>query len=394
MDFKEKILDLTRTYYPDIVKVYHQLHSNPELSGKEFSTSKTICKILDNLNIPYKKGFAKHGIVAHISNNNSKKVIALRADMDALPISESTKLPFKSLNPGIMHACGHDIHMSCLLGTAMVLNDLKEELEGIVKLIFQPSEEKIPGGAKKMIDEGVFDDIKPDIILAQHVMPELNTGTIGLRSGMMMASSDKIEITVKGKGGHAALPAQSVDPVVISAHLILSLQQIISRKSLPIIPSVLSFGKVEANGSHNIIPDEVKILGTFRTYNEVWRNQAHKTIESMSKTLTESMGGKCEVIIHKGYPALINDDKTTQLVKKLSRDFLGISNVLELDPDMGSEDFAYFAEQVPAVLYRLGVSKNKDSFIPLHNSQFYADTDSFIPGTSLMAYLAFSLLKN
>ncbi len=390
-----KIKQISSEKYPEVLEIFKEFHAYPELSGEEQATSDRICRILETLEIPYKHGFAGHGIVAKLSNPNAdnKRIIGIRADMDALPIEEENGLPYCSKHPGIMHACGHDFHMASLLGTAMVLNEFRQELQGTVLLIFQPSEEQIPGGAKQMIEEGALGDIKPDVILAQHVMPELKTGSIGLRSGMMMASSDQVQIRIKGKGGHGALPFQVIDPILIAAHLIISLQQVISRRAKPTVPTVLSFGKIEGGSAHNIIPDSVELLGTFRTYDEVWRKEAHDIIQHMSQTLCRSMGARCQVIIDKGYPAVINAHETALAVQKTAETFLGKSQVIQLDPDMGSEDFSYFAEQSPAVLYRLGVGPLDSPAVPLHNSRFIGDPEALKTGTALMSYLALSLLE-
>ena len=392
MTIKERIEKLTKDVYPDVVKIYHHLHQNPELSFQEFQTADFICQQLEKLKIPYKKGFAKTGIVATIiCQNPLKKVVALRADMDALPVLEDLKLNFKSKNEGIMHACGHDIHMANLLGSASILNTLKDEIEGTVLLVFQPGEEKLPGGAKTMLDEKALDPA-PHIVIGQHVMPELPAGIIGLKPGKYMASTDEIFITIKGEGGHAAMPERFTDTVLIASQIIVTLQQVVSRKANPSIPSVLSFGKVTANGATNIIPGTVAIEGTFRTMDEKWRYEAHKIISDITQSTAQMMGGSCEIKVVNGYPALTNDDTTSHLVRDFLSEYLGDDKVVTLEPQMTAEDFAYFAETYPSVFYRLGTGIKGESNPPLHSSQFIVNENALLTGIGSMAYIAYKLL--
>ncbi len=303
--------------------------------------------------------------------------VALRADMDGLPVHEKNDLPYKSQNEGKMHACGHDLHMSALLGASRILHSLRDEFDGKILLIFQPAEEKLPGGAKLMLQEGVFADGLPDLIIGQHVMPLLDSGKIGYRPGKYMASTDEIYLTVRGSGGHAAMPWQLTDPVLIAAHIIVALQQIVSRLANPAIPSVLSFGKVEALGATNIIPSEVKMAGTFRTMNEVWRREAHEKITQMAKSIAAGMGGSCEVDIHHGYPVLFNHEEYTRRAVSYSQKLLGEKNVVDLELRMTAEDFAYFAEKIPGVFYRFGITDAEGKYSsPLHSSGFMADEEA------------------
>ncbi len=333
---------------------------------------------------------AKTGVVGTIKfRNPEKKTVALRADMDALPINEENDVDYISKNEGIMHACGHDAHMASLLGVAKILSQMTDELEGTVKLIFQPAEESLPGGAKGMIEEGVLKNPKPESIFGQHVYPSLESGKVGIRSGKYMASSDEIYINIKGKGGHAATPHLTIDPIVISSHIIIALQQIVSRTAKPDMPTVLSFGKIEANGRNNVIPENVKLHGTFRTFNEEWRNKAHQKIKDIAINISNSFGAKCDVEIIKGYPFLSNDIKLSEFFRKNAEDYLGKNNVVDLDIAMTAEDFSYYSHVIPACFYRLG-TRNKEKGITsaLHTSTFNIDEKALETGMGLMAWIA------
>ncbi len=392
---KTRIRELAAQYLQDVIQWRRQLHSKPELAFEEVETAKFICARLDEMNIPYTKGVARTGVVAMIEGlSPQSKTVALRADMDALAINELNHSPYKSAKSGLMHACGHDAHMASLLGTARILREIRTEFSGSVKLIFQPSEEKYPGGASVMISEGVLENPKPAVIFGQHVLPGLEAGKVGMKSGMYMASTDEIYLTVKGVGGHAATPDINVDPVLIAAHIIVALQQIVSRNASPSVPSVLSFGRVVANGRTNIIPDQVIIEGTFRTYDEDWRAEAHRRITHMAEKLAESMGGGCDVFIDRGYPYLVNDDITTRHAFRDAQDYLGTENVEELDLRMTAEDFAYYSQIIPACFYRLGTG-NKEAGISsnLHTATFDIDESALGTGMGLMAWLAYKELK-
>ncbi len=395
METKQKIKQLANQYLSEIIEIRRNIHQNPELGFEETDTAAYICKKLSEYNIQFQSGIAKTGIVAFIKGKNpDKKCIALRADMDALPIMETNNCSYKSKKEGVMHACGHDAHIACLLGAAKILNNLKEEFEGSIKLIFQPSEETFPGGAQAMIKEGVLQNPETEIIIGQHVLPTLDCGKIGLKSGKYMASTDEIYLTVKGKGGHAATPELNIDPIVISAHIIIALQQITSRYSNPSMPTVLSFGKIIGNGRTNIIPDLVKIDGTLRTFDEKWRAEAHLRINEIAKSIANGMGGDCEVFIDKGYPFLINNESLTESVKDKAIEYLGNENVVDLEMRMTAEDFAYFSHLKPSCFYRLGVRNEiKGITSNLHTSTFDIDENSLETGMGLMAWLAFSQLK-
>ncbi len=392
---KDKITYLANQIYSDVVANRRHLHANPELSFHEYETCAYVAQKLDELGIEYKK-MANTGLVALVKGSKqSDAVVALRADMDALPIVEANDVVYKSKNPGVMHACGHDVHTSSLLGTAKILTELKNEFGGTVKLIFQPAEEKLPGGANMMIKEGVLENPKPDAVLGQHVMPLIESGKVGFRSGKYMASTDEIYVTVHGKGGHGAQPQQNIDPVLITSHIIIALQQIISRVADPKTPSVLSFGKVIANGATNVIPNEVYLEGTFRTMDEDWRAKAHEKMKKMAEGIAEAMGGSCDFNIVRGYPFLINEEVLTADARAYAEDYLGKENVLDLDIWMAAEDFAYYSQVSDACFYRLGtgnVSRGITSSV--HTPTFDVDEDSLRLSTGLMTYIALKQLGN
>jgi len=390
IQLKEKIKLLSEKYHQETIDIRRYLHTIPETGFEEYKTSEFISKKLNEYGIPFQSGIAKTGIVGTISGKNPKsKVIALRADMDALPITEANKIEYKSNKTGLMHACGHDVHMACLLGAAKILNELKNEFEGSIKLFFQPSEEKFPGGALAMINEGVLEDPKVENVFGQHVLPQLEVGKVGFRSGKYMASTDEIYLTVKGKGGHAATPELYTNPLNIAATIILELEKEFNKNKPLDSLSVLAFGRITGEGKTNIIPDEVKLEGTIRTFDEQWRSKAHNMIENISSSVAKKMNGSCEVNIAKGYPALVNDDKLTGKTKQLAIEYLGSENVVDLEMRMTAEDFAYFAQKAPSVFYRVGVrNETKNITSNLHTSTFNVDETCMITGTGLMAWIA------
>lgn len=392
---KDKISLLAKEIHSNVVENRRHLHAHPELSFHEYQTSAYVAQKLDELGIKYQK-MANTGLVAVIKGDKpSDGVVALRADMDALPIVEANEVPYKSKNAGVMHACGHDAHTSSLLGTARILSELKKEFGGTVKFIFQPAEEKLPGGANMMIKEGVLENPKPDAVIGQHVMPLIEAGQVGFRSGKYMASTDEIYVTVYGKGGHGAQPQQNIDPVLITSHIIIALQQIISRVADPKVPSVLSFGKVIANGATNVIPNEVYLEGTFRTMDEEWRSRAHEKMKKMAEGIAEAMGGSCDFNIVRGYPFLINEEKLTADVRAYAEDYLGKENVLDLDIWMAAEDFAYYSQVSDACFYRLGTgNKERGITSSVHTPTFDVDEESLKLSTGLMAYIALKQLGN
>lgn len=390
-----KIKSLASDLHEEIRGIRRHIHQNPELSFQEFKTQSYVWQQLDEAGITNKQKIANTGIVAIIEGKNpSKKVVALRGDMDALPIVEANDVPYKSSNPGVMHACGHDVHTSCLLGAAKIINSLKNEFEGSVKLVFQPGEEKLPGGASVMIKEGVLSNPSVTNIIGQHVMPLLPVGKVGFRKGLYMASTDEIYMTIRGKGGHGAQPHQNIDPIVAMAQVITALQQVVSRVASPITPSVLSFGKVIANGATNIIPNEVYLEGTFRTLDEEWRAKAHESIVKIAKGISESLGCQCDIEIRKGYPFLKNNPELTQKAIDNAIAYMGAENVVNLDIWMAAEDFSYFSQELPACFYRLGTrndAKNITSHV--HTPTFDIDENALPIGMGLMAWLAISELN-
>ena len=392
---KDKVRELAGKIHGDVITHRRFLHSNPELSFQEYQTSAYVKAFLDELGVPW-EAMADTGVVALIKGEKaSDAVVALRADMDALPITETNEVSYKSKNTGVMHACGHDVHTSSLLGTAKILQELRPDFGGTVKLIFQPAEEKLPGGASLMIKEGVLENPRPEAVIGQHVMPLINAGKIGIRSGKYMASTDELYLTVKGKGGHGAQPQQNIDPVLIASHIIVALQQVVSRIADPKLPTVLSFGKVIANGATNVIPDHVYIEGTFRTLDEEWRAEAHKRMRKIAEGIAESMGGSCEFVIMNGYPFLVNEEKLTARVREFAEDYLGKENVLDLDIWMAAEDFAYYSQVADSCFYRLGIRNEARGITSsVHTSTFDIDEDALGISTGLMAYIALRRLGN
>lgn len=391
MNVQQKIKTLAEKYHSENLENRHHLHANPELSFHEYETSKFVQQKLGEIGIPFQNGVAGTGVVGLIKGNNpEKQSIALRADMDALPILEANDVPYKSKNEGVMHACGHDVHTASLLGASRILNELKSDFEGTIKLIFQPAEERHPGGASIMIKEGVLENPAPKSIVGQHVHPLIPVGTVGFRSGLSMASSDEIEIIITGKGGHGAVPQHCIDPVLISANVLVSLQQVIARFLDPTIPSVLTFGKIESiGGVHNVIPNQVRILGTLRMMNEEWRFKAHEQIKNIVFHTAKAMGGSSEVHINVGYPFLINEEKLTARCKTAAEQYLGKENVLDIPMRMTAEDFAYFSQKTNGCFYRLGVANAaKGITSSVHTPTFNIDEDALKIGVGLMSYLA------
>jgi amidohydrolase len=386
---KIRINKLVETLYPQLVEMRRHFHKHPELSFEEAHTSKTLQELLTKAGLNYSTGWCKHGIVGLIEGNNPQsRIIALRADMDGLPITETNDIAYKSVHEGIMHACGHDVHMTCLLGALMVLQNLKAELEGTIKFIFQPAEEKLPGGASILIQEGVLDNPKPGLIIGQHVQVGMPVGRIGLNHGAFMASSDEIYIKVIGKGGHAAQPQLCIDPVYIASQLIISLQALISREKQASIPSVLSFGKIETEGgATNVIPDIVNIEGTFRSLDETWRKHAHQRMNEICDHVSKAFNAVCSLEIRKGYPCLINDSVQTSRLTEFAENYLGTDHVELMEARLTSEDFAYYSQEIPAVFYRLGVGNSSG----VHTSTFNIDESAIKTGSGLMAYLAMKM---
>ena len=395
MDLITRIKTLSNEVFPRLVEIRRDLHKHPELSFNEFRTSDKVKNFLSEEGIPCKDGIAGTGITADITGFSSDgSTIGLRADMDALPIHELSDKPYCSVNNGIMHACGHDFHTSSLLGTAWIVNQLREYFCGTIRFIFQPAEEKLPGGAKSMIAEGVLKN--PDIssILGQHVTPFLETGKVGIRSGNYMASTDEIYLELIGKGGHGAQPHLCDDPIALSAQIITALQQIVSRKADPRIPSVLTFGKILGNGATNIIPDSVYIEGTFRTFDENWRKKAHSLIRNIISGICESSGFRFTLDIKLGYPVLKNDPALTSNIRTRIQEYVGVENTIDLELWMAAEDFAWYTHEIPGCFYRIGTGNEpKKTTFGLHTPSFDVDEDALQHSSGLMAWLALSQLN-
>ena len=388
----EKIKTLAKKYAPEFIEVRHHLHANPELSYEEFETSKFIQHKLSEYGVPFEIK-ATTGVVGLIKGKNpGKQTIALRGDMDALPIKEENEIPYKSKIEGVMHACGHDVHTTCILGAAKILNELKEEWEGTVKLIFQPGEEKNPGGASLMIKDGVLENPKPAAIFGLHVHPGLQVGKLSFREGKVMASADEIYITVKGRGGHAAAPHLCIDPILIASHLIIALQQIVSRNNNPNNPTVLSITSFQGGTTTNVIPGEVQLKGTFRAMDEEWRFKAHELIRKVSTDLVAGMGGEIDLLIDVGYPSVYNNETLNKLARERAAEFLGSQNVEETEKRMGAEDFGYYTQLIPGCFYRLGVMNvSKKITSGVHTPTFNIDENAIETGIGMMAWLGSSI---
>ncbi|MEY3348296.1 MAG: hypothetical protein RLY46_335 [Bacteroidota bacterium] len=382
---KEKIETLSETYYESYRSVRHHLHANPELSYKEFNTSKFIQDHLQSLGIPFKV-MAETGVVALIEGKKSNRVIALRADIDALPIQEANNVAYASKVPGVMHACGHDVHTTILLGAARILNETKAHWEGTVKLIFQPGEEKNPGGASILIKEGVLENPAPTAIIGLHVHPILETGKLSFKSGKAMASADEIYITVKGKGGHAATPHLTADTVLAASELVVALQKVVSRDKDPLSPSVLSICAINGGFTTNVIPSEVKLMGTFRAMDETWRFNAHKRMKEIADGIATSSGAEIDFKIDVGYPTVYNDPVITEKARSIAASSMGNSNIEEGELRMGAEDFGYYSQKIAGCFFRLGTgNKQKNITSGVHTPTFDIDEDAIEIGMRMMA---------
>jgi len=387
----KRIQEEAKAIFKQVQADRRHLHQHPELSFEEVQTAQYIAKQLTASGISFEQGVAGYGIVALIKGKDpERKTIALRADMDALPIQEENVVSYASHVPGKMHACGHDVHTASLLGAARILQTLRSEFSGTIKLLFQPGEEKLPGGASIMIKEGALTKPSPRSIFGQHVHPPLAAGKVGFRPGKYMASADEIYVSVHGKGGHGAIPNETIDPILLAAHLITALQQIISRNANPLIPSVLTFGKINSTGgATNIIPEEVKIQGTFRTMNEAWRKEAHQRMKKMAEELVSAMGGHCDFEVVVGYPTLYNDEVLTNNARKWAEAYLGAENVVDLPMRLSAEDFAYYSQEIPACFYRLGTGNIERGITSsVHTPTFDIDESALEIGAGLMAWLA------
>lgn len=392
MDLQQRIKELAATFQDEFIAIRHHLHAHPELSYKEFETSKFIQAKLKEIGIPFEVK-ATTGVVGLLKGKNpDKRVIALRADIDALPIKEENEVEYKSVHEGIMHACGHDVHSTCLLGAAKILYELKNEWEGTIKLIFQPGEEKNPGGASLLIKEGVLENPRPQAIFGLHVHPQLETGRLSFRSGQVMASADEIYITIKGKGGHAAAPQVTADTILIASQLVVALQQIISRNNDPFSPSVLSITSFQGGYTTNVIPSEVKLMGTFRAMDETWRYKAHELIRKQASAIVEGMGAELDLHIDIGYPSVFNEENLTEKARNQAALYLGSEHIDTTEMRMGAEDFGYYTREIPGCFYRLGTgNKNKGIYAGVHTPRFNIDESAIAIGMGMMAWLGVSI---
>lgn len=387
MTVVDRIKELSNLYAPRFIEIRRHLHAHPELSYQEFETSAFVQKQLKGMNIPFQV-LAGTGVVGLLQGKDpDSRVVALRADMDALPIEEANDIPYKSIRPGIMHACGHDVHTSCLLGAAQILSELKDEWKGTVKLIFQPGEEKNPGGASLLIKEGVLENPHPTAIFGLHVHPQLEIGQVSFRDGMVMASADEIYITITGKGGHAAAPHTTTDTLLVASQIVVALQQVISRNRDPHQPSVLSITSIQGGHTTNVIPSEVKLMGTFRAMNEEWRFKAHTHIRDIVEGIAKSMGASVDLRIDIGYPTVYNNEQLHVRAKKLAIEYMGQQRVEETELRMGAEDFGYYSQQIPGCFYRLGVMNKAAGIVSgVHTPTFNIDENAIQTGMGLMAW--------
>lgn len=390
-----EIKELAKEYFDEIVLCRRHLHQYPELSKKETETANFICLKLRDMGIEYKKDVGGHGIYGFVEGKNpQKKCIAIRADMDALPIQEETSLPYKSKKDGIMHACGHDIHMASLLGTIKILSKMRDKFEGRVMFIFQPSEESYPGGAISMLNDGIFDEVLPSEIFAYHTTPEMDCGYIGMKEGKYMASTDEIYIDVIGKGGHGATPDLNIDPILAASHIVVALQSIVSRNANPTMPTTFSIGRFIADGRTNVIPNHVKMEGIIRTFDENWRKECHELIERIAKQTAQAYGAEARVFVDAGYPFVYNNPDTTNRALSLAKEYFGEDKVLELESRMTAEDFSYFAQRTSGCYFRIGTRKEGQPITNLHTNNFDVDEKCIEYAMGISSYFAISSLKS
>ena len=399
---EHRITSLAEKYFPEMVRLRRKIHENPELAFAEFETSALVAETLEKTGLEVRRGVARTGVVGSLRGTPltpalspkgaRERVVALRSDMDALPIQEATGLPFASKNAGKMHACGHDSHTAIGLGAAMILSELRNEISGEVRFLFQPSEELVPGGAPYMIEEGALEGVSK--IFGLHVLSQADAGSVGFRSGEMMASADELYITIKGKAGHGARPHLTIDPVVTAAEVILALQTLVSRNLDPFAHGVITIGAIHGGFAVNIIPPEVKLMGTLRSMSPEWRRFAHERIHEIVQGICHSARAECDIRIELGYPVLINDDDATAFAENCARELFGDDRVFTAERLMASEDFAYYLEQVPGTFYRLGIRNEPEGITAdIHNDHFTIDESSMKAGAAMQAYLAVKALE-
>lgn len=392
-DLKARVTDLAAAGLDHSVRRRRHLHAHPELSFAEHATQRYIAAQLREMNVPYRE-IAGTGLIAEVRGAGAGPTVALRADIDALPIREANEVPYASTVPGVMHACGHDVHTASLLGVADILRQLTDRFAGTVRLLFQPGEEKLPGGATHMIRDGALRDPVPTAIFGQHVHPPLAAGRVGFRPGIYMASTDELYLTVHGRGGHGAMPHNAVDPIVITAQIITAVQQLISRHTDPTLPAVLTFGSIVSDGgATNVIPNRVKLLGTLRTLDEAWRKELHHRLDRLVTGVAAALGGRATLEIGHGYPFLRNDEALTRFAYDEARRFLTEDRVVELPIRMTGEDFAFYTHELPACFYRLGVGgPSLGGERPVHTDTFDVVEACLETGAGLMSWLALAQL--
>jgi amidohydrolase len=395
MLLREHILREAESLLPEIVEIRRHIHQHPELSYAEYETAAFISSKLDAMGIEHRTGIAGTGIVGFIRGEAAGRglTIGLRADMDALPITEAGASEYHSRNEGVMHACGHDAHVAMLIGAADIIKSLRKEFAGTVLLVFQPGEEKAPGGARMMIETGIFRNYDPDMFIAQHILPDMQSGTVGFHAGPYLASCDEIYITVAGRGGHAAQPSQYTDQIYIASELVISLKDTVAEKSKGQAATILGIGKITGMGATNVIPEKVEIAGTFRTFDERWRKEAKEIIRKTASEIARKRDVSIDVNIVEGYPVLVNNEPLTNRAGELSRQLLGDAKVKEVPDRMSSEDFSFFAEKYPSFLFRLGITPDGEKMRPAHTPYFDLDESSMATGTATMAWLALNLIK-
>lgn len=401
MDIIDEFKSLAHAQRDEVIEWRRWMHRHPELSQEEYGTMEFVAARLRDMGLEPRTGIGRTGVMAMLRGGRRAEgtgrpyCVALRSDYDALPITEATGLLFASENPGVMHACGHDMHTCSLLGAAKILVQMRERLAGDVMFIFEPSEEKYPGGARMMMDDGLFDEVLPDEIYSFHCLPEMDCGKVGMKKGRYMASTDELYWTVKGKGGHGATPHLNIDPIVVASHIVIALQQVVSRRAAPMMPTVLTIGKIEdCGGRTNITPDTVKMEGIIRTFDPDWRLEAHELIRKISTGVAEAMGAECDLFIDYGYLPVINDDDCTQQVHDNACRFLGEENVEWLDLRMTAEDFSFFGHKIPSCYYRIGIHEPGTPFSNLHRANLMVDERSLELANGLVAYNAFMALEN
>lgn len=391
-EIRQEILRRAQGLQPELVKIRRTIHANPELAFEEVETSRLVVETLEGIGLIPRR-IARTGVITTIEGRLPGPCVALRADMDALPIAEETGLDFASRNPGKMHACGHDAHTAMALGAGMILASMAEDLPGRVRLLFQPSEELVPGGAPSMIEEGALSDPDVSAIFGQHVMPLQRSGTFGFCPGAMMASADELYITIHGLSGHAAMPHRAIDPILTASEIVTSLQKIVSRSLDPFARGVLSITAIQGGDSTNIIPESVSMKGTLRSMDEEWRGEAHRRIEAIVSAVATASGCRYDLEIRRGYPVLVTDEEVTGRARRYSNELVGEDGTFSADPLMVAEDFSYYLQKVPGTFWWIGAGEPAQGCIAgLHNARFTIDESILQTGAAMLAWNAWCYL--